>query len=124
RNLLTRQPTWSPDGTMLAVSSQTIRSAPFRIFLLNADGTYRTQLTSHERGQQDIDPAWSPDGNRIAFASDRDGGLPEIYVMNADGSAERRLTSDAGLDVDPAWSPDGSKIAFTTCCADGSSEIY
>jgi Tol biopolymer transport system component len=124
RNVLTRQPTWSPDGTMLAVSSQGTRAAPFRIYAVSVDGLDRTKLTSHARGQQDIAPAWSPDGAKIAFASDRDGTLPEIYVMNADGSAERRLTFGAGLDADPAWSPDGTKIAFTRCCADGSSEIY
>jgi TolB protein len=37
------------------------------------------------------DPAWSPDGRRLAFGSDRDGDL-EVYVMNADGSGQRRLT--------------------------------
>ena len=48
---------------------------------------------------------------RIAFASDRDGNW-EIYVMNADGTAQTRLTNDAADDQNPAWSPDGSKIAF------------
>jgi Tol biopolymer transport system component len=50
-------------------------------------------------------PAWSPDRRRIAFAR---GG---IWVMNADGSRKRRLTSRAG-DGDPTWSPDGRRIAY------------
>lgn len=56
-------------------------------------------------------PAWSPDGKRIAFASNRDGNN-EIYLMNADGSHQQRLTRTPGRDAHPAWSPDGRKIAF------------
>ena len=42
----------------------------------------------------------------------RHGGLPEIYLMNADGTNEVRLTNNADLDFDPSWSPDGNKILF------------
>lgn len=68
------------------------------------------QLTSSGHNQQ---PAWSPDGKRIAFTSDRDGN-PEIYVMNADGSGQVRLTNNPNVDQSPTWSPDGSRIAFTS----------
>jgi Tol biopolymer transport system component len=66
--------------------------------------------------------AWSPDGTRIAFASTRDGNY-EIYVMNADGSAPRRLTNDPQSDYAPTWSPDGQRIAWRTN-RDGNGEIY
>ena len=59
----------------------------------------------------DKSPAWAPDGKQIAFVSDRDGDW-EIYVMSADGSGQRRITSSAGVDRQPAWSPDGKRIAF------------
>ena len=50
-------------------------------------------------------PTWSPDGKKIAFVSFRDGN-PEIYVMNADGSEQIRLTDDpTHVDWQPAWSP-------------------
>ena len=49
------------------------------------------------------------DGRRIAFVSERDGN-PEIYVMNADGSQQTRLTTDSLPDFSPAWSPDGRHI--------------
>ena len=49
---------------------------------------------------------------RIAFASNRDGNW-EIYVMNADGSGQVRLTvSPAATEMEPAWSPDGANIVF------------
>ena len=66
---------------------------------------------------------WSPDGMRIAFMPERDGDW-DIWVMNADGSEQVRLTrhpgDPAGWDTpigwnwDPDWSPDGSRIAFVS----------
>ena len=50
---------------------------------------------------------------QIVFQSDRDGGF-EIYLMNTDGSALSRLTSNPAIDVFPDWSPDGSRIVFTS----------
>jgi len=58
----------------------------------------------------------------IAFTSTRNGN-DEIYVMNADGTAETRITNNAGWDGQPAWSPDGTKIAFVSD-RDGDYEIY
>jgi TolB protein len=73
------------------------------IFVLElATGAVR-QLTS--AAGDDVEPAWSPDGRRIAFASTRDGDL-EIYVMNADGSAQANASnSHRASDRSPAWEP-------------------
>jgi Tol biopolymer transport system component len=46
---------------------------------------------------------------KIAFSTSRDGN-DEIYVMNADGSGQTRLTNDLRGDTEPVWSPDGTKI--------------
>jgi Tol biopolymer transport system component len=59
-------------------------------------------------------PLTGSGGGVIAFASDRDGGDWEIYVMNADGSDQRRLTRQPRTDQRPSWSPDGAWIAFTS----------
>jgi len=59
---------------------------------------------------------------KIAFASDRDGNY-EIYVMNADGSGQTRLTNNNYKEGHPDWSPDGTKIVFTSN-RDGNPEIY
>ena len=59
---------------------------------------------------------------RIAFVSSRDGN-DEIYVMNADGSNQTRLTHDPPINAAPAWSPDGRQLAFIST-RDGNLEIY
>ena len=70
----------------------------------------------------DHDPSWSPDGRRIVFFSHRDNNQ-EIYVMNADGTHQMRLTDNPASDAEPSWSPDGLNIAFASD-RDGNSEIY
>src|SRR3989449_1909655 len=58
-------------------------------------------------------PAWAPDGSQLVFTG-YDGGLSDLFVVNADGSDLRRLTNDKDADLQPAWSPDGKTIAFAT----------
>jgi Tol biopolymer transport system component len=96
------------------------RDGNSEIYIMNADGSDLTRLTSDSAG--DLGPAISPDGSRIAFTSDRDGNQ-ELYLMNVDGSQVARLTHHAAYDSHAAWSPDGQKIAFTSE-RDGNGEIY
>jgi len=58
----------------------------------------------------------------IAYASDQDGDF-DIWVMNADGSDQRRLTDNNAMDHSPAWSPDGRQIVFMSN-RDGNDEVY
>jgi len=58
-------------------------------------------------------PSWSPDGKQLVFTG-YDGGLSDLFVVNADGSNLHRLTNDKYADLEPSWSPDGKTIAFTT----------
>ncbi len=69
----------------------------------------------------DASPAWSPDGSQIAFVSERSGG-PQIYVMNADGSAPHRVTFAGSHNTDPSWSPKGDRIAFVG--RDGGFDVF
>ena len=99
------EPAWSPDGRRIAFASK--RGGTFDIYVMNADGTGTTRLTSTK--EDDSHPTWSGDGQRIAFA--RSPG--DIVVMRADGSGARRISDPSLEEVDPAWSPDGSRIAYT-----------
>ena len=83
---------------------------------MDSDGSNQTRLTDNPAWDGCL--SWSPDGKKIAFASRRDGnseifyGNSELYVMNADGSNQTRLTDNPSFDMAPFWSPDGKKIAF------------
>jgi hypothetical protein len=111
-DLVQTPPAWSPDGHHLVVAAQ---SQPFRTQLLQialADRTV-TQLFEVLRpsytGGSLFGPVFSPDGTQIAFAMTRaDSVLRDIWIMNADGSAARRLTEGSN----PAWAPDGSTILY------------
>ena len=60
---------------------------------------------------------------RIVFSSTRDGNY-EIYVMDADGESQIRLTHHPLKDLQPVWSPDGTKIAFVSNRNGGNIQIY
>ncbi len=115
-------PAWSPDGKKIAFTHVSVPDFNAEIYVMNADGSGLTRLTRNALGPGgggDYSPDWSPDGRKIAFASGRQrpAGCSvclDVYVMNADGSGQTRLTNNAATDQDPAWSPDGKKIAFTS----------
>jgi hypothetical protein len=71
-----------------------------QVHVMNADGTGDTVLTS--LGDVNEDPCWSPDGAQIVFQSTRDGNF-EVYIMNADGSDQRRVTNHYSWDGWPSW---------------------
>ena len=86
-----------------------------RILSMNSDGSDIKQLTSATQTPYgDSDPAWSPGGTMIAFTRDTSAHKGEIWVMKADGSGQKRLTTNAVEDVDPQWAPDGSRIIFAS----------
>jgi TolB protein len=118
-------PAWSPDGSQIAFMAQTPEGTQnYEIFVVNADGTDPRRLT--ESPGDDGWPTWSPGGTRILFSSVRDdcsfsdamdckttgdiGPYHTLYVMNADGSAQVRLTDAFGQISD--WSPDGRYVVF------------
>ena len=111
------QPTWSPDGAKIAFCSN--RSGNDDIYVMDADGTNPVNLTNHPADE--CEAGWSPSGEKIVFISTRAGDWKnnpednwEIYVMDADGSNQTRLTHTPGYDLTTgqAWSPDGAKIVF------------
>jgi Tol biopolymer transport system component len=123
-SLLTR-PTLSPDGNRIVFVRDCNRLVALDLWKDGGDvvdlskiGTQAVELGVPGDGQ----PNFSPDGRRIVFTSRRDQDY-EIYVMNADGAEQRRLTYSRGIDMNPAFSPDGRRIAFTSNRG-GNYEIY
>jgi Tol biopolymer transport system component len=87
-------PDWSPDGTRIAYGS----AAGIRI--RNADGSNLFTVTTG----QDSHPRWSPDNQRLVFARVVDG-KSQLFIVNADGTGETRLSGGTGQEVAPSWSP-------------------
>ena len=89
------------------------------IWVIEPDGTEESNLTGEAFGGA---PSWSPDGSRIAYDAIVNGNF-DVYVMNADGSNQTRLTDSPAFDTRPAWSADGSQIYFQST-RDGAFDIY
>jgi hypothetical protein len=131
-------PVWSPDGRQIAFAENVRVDSPdgsnwgaYRtaIDIVGADGSDRRQLTARP-GTDQVGVSWSPDGRFIAYVGLPDGSpVPslgaagstagfqpptDIFVIDADGSADRNITNSEWAEAQPIWSPDGAHIAYQT----------
>lgn len=100
---LESEPTWSPDGNLIAYSSD--RGGNFDIWVQpvgEGDPVRVTKSPAH-----DWQPDWSPQGNRLVYRSERDEG--GLYMVPVLGGNERKI---AGFGYRPHWSPDGAQVLF------------
>jgi TolB protein len=103
---------------LVALTGQIAFGSGDRVHVVAPDGSGERILRT--RGDASW-PAWSRDGRRVAFTS---VGRRGIFVMNADGSGLRRVTTTKSLDLQPTWSPDGRRIAFARFVPGFREEIF
>jgi Tol biopolymer transport system component len=100
---------WSPDGARLAYVAARGDRRVIDVYTIAVTGGAETRLTQGE-GHCD-GPDYSADGSRIYYNCDRDGHA-QIWVMNADGSGQRKLFADDHVNWFPHPSPDGRHILY------------
>ncbi len=113
-------PKYSPQGDKIVYSSSG-KEREAQIFVANTDGGNQKQLTFTVSPRRwpgwapdgNGDPQWTPDGKKIVYVS-WENEKPEIFIMNADGSNQKRLTRAEYRDENPEITPDGQYILFSS----------
>lgn len=111
-----------PEGEVLEdyrrlLAQGLIRPSQLDIFVMDADGSNKRQLT--DNGRANFGPFFFPDGQRIIFSSNMDAESPrvpdfDLYMINVDGSGLERITYAGDFDGFPMFSSDGSRLIFAS----------
>ncbi len=94
-----------------------IRPSQLDIFVMDADGSNKRQLT--DNGRANFGPYFLPDGERIIFSSNMDAESPrvpdfDLYAINVDGTSLERITYAGDFDGFPMFNSDGTKLIFAS----------
>ncbi len=107
---------WSPDGKRIAYTSRNDPKSELAIFVMNADGTGRRQVSHFAPGAGNAQwPVWSPDGSQLAIQVNRlQSNDAHIWVVDVKtGDAHKLAAHDQPyLDETPCWFRDGKRITF------------
>jgi Tol biopolymer transport system component/predicted Ser/Thr protein kinase len=106
-----RNPALSPDATRVAFEVVDLQGRNQDIWIEDVVRRVRSRFTFDSHN--DVYPLWSPDGARVIFASDRDGGIFNVYEKAASGVGEDARTVKSTDDMTPyGMSPDGRFLLF------------
>jgi TolB protein len=110
---------WSPD------SSRVLVNAMGSIYSVRLSDATALQLTPDNNTQYSYNPVWSPDGSKIAYVFDQHESSEnyDLYLMNADGGSQKRLTENPAADIGPCFTADGKALLFSSG-DDKSNELY
>ena len=101
-------PTWSPDGSMLAIRRWNEDPRRYDLVVATPDGSEQRRVGTDLYGPPGREFAWSPDGAAIAYGSRAETSDYRVVVVDL-ATDETAFIDDA---IHPAWSPDGSRIAY------------
>jgi Tol biopolymer transport system component len=107
---LSSSASWSPDSRYLVFAAKTKDFDDIVVFDPRKSKAVRR---IHVDLNGITSPVYSPDGRQLAF-SGQNGGISDLFVVNADGTGLRQLTNDKYAQLMPAWSPDGHTLAYVT----------
>lgn len=112
-------PKISPTGNMISITSNDLNGS--QVFVMHSNGNNLKQLTftvspsiypgAPPNGNSN--PSWSPIGNRLAYVSYVNGS-PDIFIINSNGTGNKRLTDTPLRDESPVWTKDGNYILFSS----------
>ena len=108
---------WSPDGSKIIMAAAKGKGR-WHLYVTNSEGKNPKQISKRESLY--LDPSWSPDGSKIVFSAFPEGytgtklNRLEIFIADANGENEERLTFNKLRDHDAYWSPNGQWVAYET----------
>lgn len=112
-------PAWSPDSRQLAYVSFEGQKSSIFVQTLRSGNRIKVSSKPGINGA----PSFSPDGRQLVVTLGGIDGNPDIYVLDVDTRASRRLTTNRSIDTEGSWSPDGRYIYFTSDRS-GGPQIY
>lgn len=101
-------PDWSPDGEKIAFTAHGGKTPT--VFVIGKNGENPTEITSGYGAR------WSPSGKQLLFCRnpERHGQSGSIWIINADGTGEKKIIEDNSTVLEPSWAPDGTSIVFAS----------
>ncbi len=102
-------PSFSPDGKQVVFTGNEPGTGVNGLHVVPTDGSGAVKVLTRDNGGA---AQWSPDGQRIVYHAPIDDQHRQVFVVNANGSGKKQLTSGKGNDIQPMWSRDGSTIFY------------